>query len=75
MSSNNPDRQELRRGMTVRVVQDADNNDGEPIIGDIETIIDDDSPETEGVKVKLQSDVTGRVQEVVTPAEEDEMTE
>lgn len=60
--------------MTVRVVQDADNNDGEPLIGDIETIIDDESPATQGVKVKLQSDVTGRVQEVVTPAEEDEMT-
>lgn len=61
--------------MTVRVVQDADNNDGEPLIGDIETIIDDESPDPQGVKVKLESDVTGRVQEVVTPAEEDEMTE
>ena len=62
--------------MTVRVVQDADNNDGEPLIGDIKTVIDDDDcPEPQGVKVKLQSDVTGRVQEVVTPAEEDEMTE
>lgn len=61
--------------MTVRVVQDADNNDGEPLVGDIETIVDDDSPDTQGVKVKLHSDVTGRVQEVVTSAEEDEMTE
>jgi len=61
--------------MTVRVVQDADNNGGEPLIGDIQTIVDDEHPETEGVKVKLQSDVTGRVQEVVTPAEEDELTE
>ena len=76
MSSNYPDREELRRGMTVRVVQDAENNDGEPLIGDIRTIIDDDdTPATEGVEVELESDVTGRVHEVVTPSEEDEMTE
>lgn len=75
VSSDTPDRRELRPGMTVRVVQDAENNDGEPLVGDIQTILDDDAPDSRGVKVKLHSDVTGRVQEVVTPAEEDELTE
>lgn len=75
MSSNFPTRQELRRGMTVRVVQEQDNNDGEPLIGDIRQIITEEQTHPRGIKVELESDVTGRVKEVVTPEEEDEMTE
>lgn len=74
MAQDPPDRQELRRGMTVRVVQEQDNNDGEPLIGDIRQIVgeSDDPP---GVVVETESDVTGRVIEVVTDEREDELTE
>ena len=75
MATDLPTRDELRRGMTVRVVQEQDNNPGEPLIGDIQTVLSDENSHPEGIKVKLQSDVTGRVKEVVTDAEEDEMTE
>ena len=75
MARDLPTRQELRRGMTVRVVQEQDNNPGEPLIGDVQTIVSDEETHPEGIKVRLQSDVTGRVKEVVTPEEEDEMTD
>lgn len=75
MARDLPTRQELRRGMTVRVVQEQDNNPGEPLIGDVQTILSEEQTHPQGIKVKLQSDVTGRVKEVVTDAEEDEMTE
>lgn len=61
--------------MTVRVVQEQENNSGEPLIGDIQTIVDDEERHPQGIKVKLESGVTGRVKEVVTDAEEEELTE
>lgn len=72
MSQNRPDSEELRRGTTVRVVQEADNNPGEPLIGDVRQIIEEGP---QGVLVKLESGVTGRVIEVVTPEREEELTE
>lgn len=66
MSQDRPTERELRRGMTVRVVQEQENNSGEPIVGDIETIVDDEQQHPRGIAVKLQSDVTGRVKEVVS---------
>lgn len=74
MSQDLPTRRELRRGMTVRVVQEQENNPGEPLIGDIKTVVSDEESHPRGIKVKLESGVTGRVKDVVTDAEEDEMT-
>ncbi len=74
MATDLPTREELRRGMTVRVVQEQEENPGEPLIGDVQTILSEENSHPEGIKVRLESDVTGRVKEVVTDAEEDEMT-
>ncbi|UPV74228.1 YwbE family protein [Halorussus limi] len=66
MSGNRPDEEELRPGMTVEIDQsNADNAaDADPIRGDIRAVIDEgDSPQ--GVKVKLESGVTGYVRRVV----------
>ncbi|MFC4450247.1 MULTISPECIES: DUF2196 domain-containing protein [Halorussus] len=67
MSADRPAESELRRGMTVEIEQsNADNAaDADPIRGEIQTIIDEgESPQ--GVKVKLQSGITGYVTQVVT---------
>lgn len=57
--------------MTVRVVQEQENNDGEPLIGDIKTIVDDEDTHPRGIAVKLESGVTGRVKEVVGDPEDE----
>ncbi|MBZ6496033.1 DUF2196 domain-containing protein [Natrinema longum] len=64
MASERPSAEELRRGMTVKIVQDdADphSEDTEPIIGEVGTIYGD---EPEGPHVKLKSGVVGHVQSV-----------
>lgn len=65
MSSERPNRENLRRGMMVEIEQsNADNaDDAEPIRGEIQNVLEDDSPK--GAKVKLESGVTGWVQSVV----------
>ena len=66
MSSDQPTAEELRQGLTVRVVQGDQNvasEDKEPVIGEVGTIIGD---EPEGAKVKLKSGVVGHVQSVVS---------
>lgn len=62
MSSERPNRENLRRGMMVEIEQsNADN--AEPIRGEIQNVLEDDSPK--GAKVKLESGATGWVQSVV----------
>ncbi|WP_459190711.1 DUF2196 domain-containing protein [Halosimplex sp. J119] len=68
MSSERPSRDDLQRGMTVEVVQDQPNNDSDPIVGDIRTIVTDDRTHPGGIKVKLQSGVTGRVLSIAPDA-------
>lgn len=64
MSGNRPSEEELRRGMTVEINQSNADNDN-PIRGEIKRIIDEgESPQ--GVKVELESGVTGYVEQVVT---------
>ena len=66
MSSNRPTEDELRQGMTVEIDQsNADNApDADPLRGEIKHIIDEgDSPQ--GVKVELETGVTGYVEQVV----------
>jgi uncharacterized protein YwbE len=64
VSGNRPSEEELRQGITVEIEQsNADNAD--PIRGEIRAVIDEgESPQ--GVKVELESGVTGYVERVVT---------
>ena len=64
MGAELPTRDEIRRGMTVEVEQEQENNPGEPLIGDVKLVITDEHSHPEGIKVKLESDVTGRVKEI-----------
>lgn len=50
--------------MTVEVQQDEENNDRDPIIGDIRVILTDEHSHPRGIEVKLESGVVGRVKEV-----------
>ena len=65
MSADRPTADELRRGITVEIVQeDAEprSEDTEPLIGEIATVYGDDP---DGPHVKLKSGVVGYVQSVV----------
>lgn len=64
MSGELPTREELRRGQTVRIVQDQENNPGEPLLGEVLKIVDEEDNPPGGVKVKLKSGVVGRVKEI-----------
>lgn len=64
MSSDLPSRDDLQRGMTVEVVQEQENNDGEPLVGDIRVIRTDERTHPGGIKVELESGVTGRVKAI-----------
>ena len=64
MAADQPNRDDLRRGMTVRVQQEQDNNAGEPLVGDIRVILTDEHSHPQGIKVELESGVVGRVKEV-----------
>ncbi|WP_266077072.1 DUF2196 domain-containing protein [Haladaptatus caseinilyticus] len=67
MSAERPTREELRRGMTVEIEQtNAENADeAEPLRGDIAKILSEGETEPGGVKVELESGITGRVKSVV----------
>ncbi|MFB6141592.1 MAG: DUF2196 domain-containing protein [Halosimplex sp.] len=68
MSSDLPSRDDLRRGMTVEVVQEQENNDGEPLVGDIKAIVTDERTHPRGIEVTLESGVTGRVKSIAPDA-------
>ncbi|WP_049970679.1 DUF2196 domain-containing protein [Haladaptatus cibarius] len=67
MSADRPTREELRRGMSVEIEQtNAENADeAGPIQGNIAKILSDEHTEPGGVKVELESGITGRVKSVV----------
>ncbi|WP_435153693.1 DUF2196 domain-containing protein [Haladaptatus sp. DFWS20] len=67
MSAERPTRDELRRGMAVEIEQtNAENADeAEPLRGDIAKILSEEETEPGGVKVELESGITGRVSSVV----------
>lgn len=66
MSVDTPTREELRRGMTVEIEQtNAENADeAEPLRGDIAEILSEEHSEPGGVKVELESGITGRVKRI-----------
>lgn len=70
MADDLPTRDEITPGMTVEVVQEQDNNAGEPLIGDVRQIITDEHSHPQGILVELEDDVTGRVK-TVNPSEDD----
>ncbi|WP_247729159.1 DUF2196 domain-containing protein [Halovivax limisalsi] len=68
MSSDRPRAEELRQGMTVRLVQgdqDPRSEDREPIVGEVVSVLGEDP---NGPEVELQSGAVGHVLEVVTDA-------
>ncbi|SIR06666.1 conserved hypothetical protein [Haladaptatus litoreus] len=67
MSADRPTREELRRGMAVEIEQtNAENADeADPIQGNIAKILSEEHTEPGGVKVELESGITGRVKSVV----------
>lgn len=64
MASDLPTRDDITEGMTVLVEQEQENNPGEPLVGDVRLILTDEHSHPQGIKVELQSDVTGRVKEI-----------
>jgi uncharacterized repeat protein (TIGR03833 family) len=65
MAADPPSPNELRRGMTVRVVQEQDGQPDAPILGDVAAVLDEGDAPPGGPKVRLQSGAVGRVKEVV----------
>ncbi|WP_255168559.1 DUF2196 domain-containing protein [Natrononativus amylolyticus] len=66
MADDPPTAEELRQGMTVRIVQedeDVHSTEAEPLLGEIATVYDGDPPE--GPKVELKSGAVGHVRSVV----------
>lgn len=66
MSENRPSAEELRTGMTVRIVQgdqDVRSTDREPIVGEVGSVLGEDP---EGPEVELLSGEVGHVRSVVT---------
>lgn len=51
--------------MTVRIVQDDPNNDGEPLVGEVGAILTDERTHPSGIEVKLKNGAVGRVIDVV----------
>lgn len=65
MSSDLPTKDEVRPGVTVEVVQEQENNPGEPLVGDVLKVLTEEHTHPEGIEVKLESGVVGRVKEVL----------
>jgi uncharacterized protein YwbE len=65
MSSERPNAEKLRQGLTVEIVQedeDVQSEDTEPLIGELGTVYED-TPD--GPRVELKNGVVGHVQSVV----------
>lgn len=58
-----PNKAALERGMTVVIDQ---TNADEELVGEIGAVLEDESTHPDGVLVKLQCGVTGRVQRIGT---------
>ncbi|RBI64451.1 hypothetical protein DMJ13_08215 [halophilic archaeon] len=63
MSADQPTREDLRKGMTVEIEQ-TNADDADPLVGDIVRFLSDEHTQPGGVKVELESGVTGRVKRV-----------
>lgn len=50
--------------MTVEIVQEGENNSGEPIVGDVLKVLTTDHSHPEGIEVKLESGAVGRVKQL-----------
>ena len=59
-----PRRSDIRPGMTVRVVQKADQRSGTLTTGVVQTLLTKSPTHPHGIKVRLQDGRVGRVQEV-----------
>lgn len=64
MSAERPTRDEITQGMTVRVQQEQENQDGGPVVGDVRHVVTEERTEPGGVTVELQSGVRGKVLEI-----------
>lgn len=66
MSVDRPTREDLSRGMTVEIEQtNAENADeAKPLRGEIAKVLSEEHTEPGGVKVQLQSGITGRVKRI-----------
>lgn len=59
-----PRRSDIRPGMTVRVVQKADQRSGTLTTGVVQTLLTKSPTHPHGIKVRLQDGRVGRVQEI-----------
>lgn len=64
MAIDRPSRDEITPGMTVEIVQEQDNNPGEPLVGDVLKVLTTEHSHPDGIKVKLESGAVGRVKEI-----------
>ncbi|WP_123538533.1 DUF2196 domain-containing protein [Halosimplex salinum] len=64
MAADLPSRDGLRPGMAVEVVRDQQTDESEPIVGDVKVIVTDERTHSDGIGVKLESGVTGRVKRI-----------
>ena len=64
IASDLPTRDDVQQGMTVRVDQDEENDPGEPVVGDVRSIVTDEHSHPKGIKAELQSGITGRVKDI-----------
>lgn len=64
MAADLPTRDEVRRGTTVAVEQEQENNEGQPIVGEVRAVFTDEHTHPRGIRVELESGVVGRVKEI-----------
>ncbi|WP_372912803.1 YwbE family protein [Salinigranum sp.] len=63
MADDLPSRDDIARGQTVEIVQEQDGHPGDPIVGDVSTVLTDEHTHPGGIKVELESGVVGRVKQ------------
>jgi uncharacterized repeat protein (TIGR03833 family) len=59
-----PTRDEIEPGLTVTVEQEQENNEGEPLVGEVRQVLTEEHSHPGGVQVELESGVTGRVKAI-----------
>lgn len=64
MPVDRPTRDEIVPGTTVEIVQEQENNSGEPIVGDVLKVLTTEHSHPEGIEVKLESGAVGRVKQI-----------
>ena len=66
MASDRPTKEDLRPGMTVEIDQEKNSQQNDNLIrGDVLKVLSQEHTEPGGIKVKLESGATGRVQRIV----------